>query len=83
MCKSYRWSLNLGWADDRDFDTLAECRKAARDFLANAPVGRSCQADTLFGTPRRACYPGTKTHVFEREAKRVVEWSYDANWPRS
>lgn len=87
MCKGYRWLLSLSLELGRyfetlgEFETLAECRKAARSFLANAPEGRSCEACTVFGVPQKAIYPGTKTHVFEREAGRVVEWSYDACAP--
>lgn len=81
MCKGYRWSLSLSCELGRYFETLGECRKAARSFLANAPEGRSCEAYTVFGVPQKAIYPGTKTHVFEREAGRVVEWSYDACAP--
>ena len=84
MCNGYRWALSLAREFGRyfetlgKFETLSECRKAARSFLANAPEGISCEAYTVFGVPQKACYPRTKIHVFEREASRVVEWSYDA-----
>lgn len=82
MCKGYKWLVTLGWANDLYFETLAEARAAAREFLAGKPEGSAVEACTVYGTPQRCAYGDTKCHVFEREGRRVVEWSYDPHYPR-